>query len=61
MRGLGSYMVPKVDVLVSATVRSQPPLQLNAGWPVPNTEIQSILGFLPPGTNAAAMLRNRAS
>ena len=26
IRGLGSYTIPKVDVLVSATVRSQPPL-----------------------------------
>ena len=29
IRGLGSYTIPKMDVLVSATVRSQPPLQLD--------------------------------
>ena len=49
IRGLASYMVPKVDVLVSATVRSQPPLALSASWAVPNTVIQSITGWLPPG------------
>ena len=49
IRGLASYMVPKVDVLVSATVRSQPPLALSASWAVPNTVIQSLTGRLPPG------------
>ena len=29
-RGLASYTIPRVDVLVSATVRSQPPLPLTA-------------------------------
>ncbi len=48
VRGLASYTVPKVDVLVSATARSQPPLALAASWPVPNTLIQSIIGRLPP-------------
>jgi hypothetical protein len=33
-------------------VRSQPPLQLDAAWPVPNSVIQGILGFLPPGSTA---------
>jgi len=46
-RGLVSYTIPKVDVLVSATVRSQPPSQLTAGWQVPNTVIQQSLGHLP--------------
>jgi hypothetical protein len=50
IRGLGSYTVPKVDVVVSATVRSQPSLQLTANWQVPNTTIRTILGgTLPPG------------
>jgi hypothetical protein len=48
-RGLATYTVPKIDVLVSATVRSQPPLQLTAGWRVPNSMIQSALGHLPSG------------
>ena len=50
VRGLGSYTIPKVDVLVSATVRSQPALQLAANWQVPNTTIRTLLGgALPPG------------
>ena len=55
VRGLASYTVPKVDVLISATVRSQPSLDRTAtvgggaNWPVPNTVIQSIIGRLPPG------------
>ena len=49
VRGLASYTVPKIDVLVSGTVRSQPALPLTATWAVPNTLIQSITGRLPPG------------
>ena len=49
VRGLASYTVPKVDVLVSGTVRSQPALERVATWQVPNTVIQSIIGRLPPG------------
>ncbi|MEO8258439.1 MAG: TonB-dependent receptor [Acidobacteriota bacterium] len=50
VRGLGSYTVPKLDVLVSATVRSQPSLQLTANWQVPNTTVRTLLGgTLPPG------------
>ena len=49
IRGLGSYTIPKVDVLVSATLRSQPPLQIGATWQIPNTIIRDQLGFLPPG------------
>ena len=49
VRGLASYTIPKVDVLVSATVRSQPALERVATWQVPNTVIQSIIGRLPPG------------
>jgi hypothetical protein len=54
IRGFGSYTVPKVDVLVSATVRSQPPLQLAANWQVPNSTIRTLLPgqVLPPGLNA---------
>jgi hypothetical protein len=49
IRGLASYTVPKVDVLVSGTVRSQPPLERVATWQVPNSVIQSLIGRLPPG------------
>ena len=49
LRGLASYTVPKVDVLVSGTVRSQPPLQIaTTSWNVPNTVVQQLLGRLPP-------------
>lgn len=51
-RGLASYTVPKVDVLVSASMRSQPEVERTATWQVPNTVIQSIIGRLPPGGNA---------
>jgi hypothetical protein len=51
-RGLTSYTVPKIDVLVSATLRTQPELERTATWQVPNTVIQSIIGRLPPGGNA---------
>ncbi|HEY3045733.1 MAG TPA: TonB-dependent receptor, partial [Vicinamibacterales bacterium] len=52
LRGLASYTLPKVDVLISGTLRSQPPLQIagnDASWIVPNTVVRSILGRLPPG------------
>ncbi len=40
IRGLASYTVPKVDVLVSGTVRSQPPLERSPNWAFPNTLIR---------------------
>jgi hypothetical protein len=58
LRGLASYTVPLVDVLVSATLRSEPPLQLGglftttgngARLLVPNTVVRDQLGRLPPG------------
>jgi hypothetical protein len=59
LRGLATYTLPKVDVLVSATLRSQPPMQLSgmtvltgaqsAQWQVPNSVIAAALGHLPPG------------
>jgi hypothetical protein len=49
LRGLASYTLPVVDVLVSATLRSQPALERVATWNVPNTVVQSLLGRLPPG------------
>jgi len=53
VRGLAAYTIPKVDVLVSGTVRSQPALERVASWAVPNTVIQSAVGRLPPGATAA--------
>jgi hypothetical protein len=55
LRGLSSYTIPKIDVLVSGTFRSQPEFELaftglnNTNWIVPNTVVQSLLGRLPPG------------
>ena len=51
VRGLGSYTIPKIDVLVSATVRSQPALAMDANWLVPNTYIRDTFfgGVAPPG------------
>ena len=59
VRGFAAYTVPKIDVLVSATVRSQPPVMLGAtalttaSWQVPNSVIAAALGHLPPGATAA--------
>jgi hypothetical protein len=52
VRGLASYTVPKVDVLISSTVRSQPALERSASWAVPNSLILAAAGRLPPGGNA---------
>ena len=52
IRGLASYTVPKIDVLVSGTVRMQPALERIATWQVPNAVIQGIVGRLPPGALA---------
>jgi len=63
IRGLAAYTVPRLDVLVSATIRSQPPLGRAANWPVPNSVVQQLLGRLPPGatpfgTTTVALLDN---
>jgi hypothetical protein len=52
IRGLASYTIPKVDVLVSAALRSQPPLALAANWNVPNSVVVQLLGRIPPGGTA---------
>jgi len=51
-RGLISYTIPKIDVLISSTIRSQPPIQLTASWQVPNSVIAASLGHLPTGAQA---------
>ncbi len=53
IRGLATYTVPKVDVLISGTVRSQPVQSRSASWNVPNSVITGLLGFLPSGSTAA--------
>jgi hypothetical protein len=50
LRGSATYTVPKVGILVSGTIRRQPPLQIaTASYLVPNTVVRSLLGRLPPG------------
>ena len=67
VRGLASYTIPKIDVSLSGTIRSQPEFELGfAGlgsvtWNVPNTLVQQLLGRLPPsalatGTTPVALL-----
>jgi len=57
-RGLATYTIPKVEVQVTATVRSQPPTLLGgtagttAQWQLPNSVIAAALGHLPPGATA---------
>jgi len=66
LRGSAVYTIPKVDVQVAASIRSQPGLALGiatvpvaglllngAIWNVPNTVIQPLLGRLPPGALSA--------
>src|SRR5688572_25545648 len=52
LRGLASYTIPKADVLVSATLRSQTPEAITATWQVPNSVIAAALGRLPVGSTA---------
>jgi hypothetical protein len=56
LRGLAAYTIPKIDVQVSATLRSQPAFELGTGvigngatWNVPNTVVRDTLGRLPEG------------
>jgi hypothetical protein len=51
VRGLVSYPIPYVDVLVSGVIRSQPSLERTATWVVPNSVISQpqYLGRVPPG------------
>jgi len=50
VRGLATYTIPKIDVLVSFTARSQPVQPRQAVWNVPNSVISGLLGFLPSGS-----------
>jgi hypothetical protein len=51
-RGLASYTIPRLDVLVSASLRSLPSSDLNANYNVPNTVFLAQLGRLPAGGTA---------
>jgi hypothetical protein len=48
-RGLGSYLVPKIDVEVSSTFRSNPGVQLAANYNVPAAVVGQSLGRAPSG------------
>ncbi len=62
LRGLATYTIPKIDVQISATLRSQPAFELGTGsgtvgpnangaiWQVPNSVVQQQLGRLPVGS-----------
>jgi len=52
IRGLASYTIPRLDVLLSTAIRSQPPLGLVANWNVPNSVVVTLLGRIPPGGTA---------
>ena len=44
LRGLSAYLVPKIDVLVSATFQSKPGAQLAANYAAPNSVVAPSLG-----------------
>ena len=47
MRGLGSYIIPKIDVQVSGVFQSKPGQLLAANYAVPNAVITPSLGRRP--------------
>lgn len=49
LRGLATYTIPKIDVRLSGTFRSQPGALRTATWIVPNSAIAAALGRLPVG------------
>ena len=52
LRGLVTYTIPKIDVLISTVLRSQPSSAITANWQVPNSVIAATLGHLPVGAPA---------
>ena len=61
LRGLATYTVPKIDVRLSGTFRSQPGDLRTATWVVPNSVIAGALGrlpfgALPTGTTSVSLL-----
>ena len=57
VKGLATYTIPKVDVLVSGTFRAVPGPQLAANWNVPSAIVQQTLGR-PLAGGAANVLVN---
>jgi hypothetical protein len=56
-RGLSSYVIPKADVQLSATVQSKPGQMLAANYVVPNADVAPVLGRSLSG-NAANVTVN---
>ena len=52
VKALGSYIVPKIDVLVSGTLQSRPGNDFSANWVVPSAVVAQTLGR-PLAGNAA--------
>ncbi|MGH2437262.1 MAG: hypothetical protein ACRDFA_09735, partial [bacterium] len=48
-RGIGSYLIPKIDVEVSAALQSKPGVQLAANYNVPAAVVAQSLGRAPSG------------
>ena len=62
LRGLASYTIPKIDLLVSGTLRNQAGAERVATWNVPNSVITTILsGAFPPAAWQRATRRSRFS
>jgi hypothetical protein len=49
LRGLGSYVIPKIDAQVSAVFQSKPGQLLSANYAVPSATIAQTLGRAPSG------------
>jgi hypothetical protein len=49
-RGLATYRVPKIDVLVSTVFQSKPGALLAANYAVPAATVAQTLGHLPAGS-----------
>src|SRR5688572_4049401 len=47
LRGLASYTIPKIDVLVSGTLRSQPEVERSASWQIPNSPTAPVCAANP--------------
>jgi hypothetical protein len=49
LRGLGSYMIPKIDMQVSAVFQSKPGALLSANYAMPSAQVATFLGRPPSG------------
>jgi len=49
LRGLGSYVIPKIDAQVSAVFQSKPGQLLQANYAMPAAQVATFLGRAPSG------------